>query len=347
MQKIQYDLFSDTNVNPSYQMRQIMCHAKVGNEAAGEDPTVNLLLSRVCDLLGKPAAAFMPTGTMCNAVAYRALCQPGDRIVIDKNAHALNMTAGLISGLVGAQPELIEGKRGIFTVDQLKRAIGLNAGYNVAKATIVSIEQTTNLGGGAIWPLDEVNGICQYAHKNRLKVHMDGSRLLNACVATGIKPKDYCQNIDSIWIDFAKGLGAPMGSVIAGSQAFIDKVWFYKFQQGGVMHQAGIMAAACVYALDHNIQRLEKDHINAKRFAECLTENIYIKVMPVETNIVIFTLKHNNINAYQLSEILLKKGVRLLALNTRQLRAIFHMDISHESVDKIVKLINISITQLA
>ena len=136
-----------------------------------------------------------------------------------------------------AQPKIIEGIRGIFSVDQLKQAIGINSRYNIAKATVVSIEQTTNLGGGAIWSLEAINNICKYAHQNGLKVHMDGSRLLNVCTATGIKANSYCEHIDSVWIDLAKALGAPIGSVLAGSKAFIDKAWFYKFQQGGVMHK--------------------------------------------------------------------------------------------------------------
>ncbi|GGF92228.1 MULTISPECIES: threonine aldolase family protein [Cysteiniphilum] len=345
MSNIQYDLFSDTNVNPSDAMRQMISKATVGNEAAGEDPTVNLLLARVCELLGKPAAVFMPTGTMCNGVAYRTLCQPGDRIIIEKSAHPLNMASGMIGGLVGAQPQIIEGIRGIFSVDQLKQAIGLNSGYNIAKATVVSIEQTTNLGGGAIWSLEAINNICEYAHQNGLKVHMDGSRLLNACTATGIKASSYCEHIDSVWIDFAKGLGAPMGSVLAGSKAFIDKAWFYKFQQGGVMHQAGLMAAGCIYALDHHIHRLGEDHANAHYFAECLAKHDDIEVMPVETNIVIFTLKSNAFDAYQLQQILLQKGIRLLALNHRQLRAIFHMDIQRNSIDNIVEMIIDSLTE--
>ncbi len=246
----------------------------------------------------------------------------------------------MIGGLVGAQPQIIEGVRGIFNVDQLKQAVGLNSGYNIAKATVVSIEQTTNLGGGAVWSLETINNICEYTHHHGLKVHMDGSRLLNACIATGIKASSYCEHVDSVSIDFAKGLGAPMGSVLAGSQAFIDKAWFYKFQQGGVMHQAGFMAAACIYALDHNIQRLSQDHANASYFAERLSQHHDIEVMTVETNIVIFTLnRRDSFDAYQLHQILLQKGIRLLALNDRQLRAIFHMDIQTKSIDKIIKII--------
>ena len=335
---ISIDLFSDTNVNPTPAMRQVMAAAEVGNEVAAEDPTVNALLDAVCKLLDKPAATFMPSGSMCNCVAYRALCQPGERIILDHTSHTLHMTGGMIAGLVGAQPEVIYGQRGMFGISELEKAIGKNTGYNIAKAKLLSIEQTTNLGGGAIWPLKQISMISEFAHNAGLYTHMDGARLLNACVASNTAAATYAQHFDSVWIDFAKGLGAPMGAVIAGSTSFIDKVWHYKFQQGGTMHQAGILAAGCLYALENNVDRLAEDHAHAAQLATLLAEIPHIVIQPneVQTNIVIFSIECQTMTAFDLVELLRRKGIRLLAIDAKTLRAILHMDISINDIQMVV-----------
>ena len=345
---INIDLFSDTNVNPCKAMRHQMANATVGNEVAGEDPSINALLEKVCEVLNKPAATFMPSGSMCNSTGLRALSQPGNRIILEKSAHALNMTAGMLGGLAGVLPEVINGQRGLFTSEQLKKAIGKNNGYNIAKASVVAVEQTTNFGGGAIWPLNQLNELTQCAHSFGLKTHMDGARLFNASIATGISPAHYAADFDSVWIDFAKGLGAPMGAVIAGEQDFIDKVWYFKFQQGGGMHQAGIMAAACLYALEHHVERLAEDHENAKLLATLLANinGIVIEPNHVETNIVIFELNKPTITAQQLVDELLKSGIRLLAIDHAHLRAIVHMDIDQKAIHQVAhaieKILNVN-----
>lgn len=346
MTDIRIDLFSDTNVNPSPGMRNAMANAVVGNEVAGEDPTVNQLLEKICVLLNKPAAVFMPSGSMCNSTGLRALCQPGDRIVLEKQSHALNMTAGMIGGLIGAQPEVILGQRGKFTVEQVKQAIGNNDGYNIAKARVICIEQTTNFGGGAIWTLDELKAMGVYAHNHNISLHMDGARLLNACVATGYAAAKFTESFDSVWIDFAKGLGAPLGAVIAGNQEFIERVWHYKFQQGGGMHQAGILAAACLYGLENNIERLAIDHQHAKLFAELLSEIPEIEVEPdlVETNIVIFSTPYA---ASDLTDRLRMHGIRLLGFNQKYLRAITHMGITREQIHEVAKTIGTELKALS
>lgn len=336
--KIRIDLFSDTNSDPSLAMREAMCSAEVGNEVAGEDPTVNRLIERVCELLGKEAGVFMPSGTMCNGVSYRVWCKrPGDRIFFDHYSHAAILAAGLPGGLVHATPIPIDCHRGIFSAEQLLSAIGDKEGYNIPRPSIVSIEQTTNLGGGAIWSLEALEQIKQVASQQKMAVHMDGARLLNAVIASHIAAKDFCQFVDSVWIDFAKGLGAPMGSVLCGSKSFIDEAWYYKFQQGGSMHQVGILAAGCLYALDNNVERLAEDHLKAKSLAELLVEHSSIEIDPndVETNIVIFKLKNTALSAYDVTARLLACGIRLLAFNRTTLRAIVHMDIHTKDIHEV------------
>ncbi|WMY94683.1 MAG: threonine aldolase family protein (plasmid) [Arsenophonus sp.] len=332
------DLFSDTNFGPSLAMRKAMYNAEVGNEAAGEDPTVNRLIENVCDLLGKEAGVFMPSGTMCNGIAYRVWCnRPGDRIFFDESAHAANLTAGLPSGLVNATPIAIKSLKGIFTAKQLKLAMGNNNGYNIPRARVVSIEQTTNLGGGAIWRMSQLEDIKNFAEQHNIFIHMDGARLFNASIATKIPARDFCRYTDSVWIDFSKGLGAPMGAVLCGSKNFIDDAWYYKFQQGGAMHQIGVIAAGCLYSLENNIESLLNDHENAKLLATllCNHPNIQINPKDIETNIVIFNLYNTPYTAYNLVNYLMKKSIRLLALNDKKIRAIVHQGINHIDIKKV------------
>uniref|UniRef100_A0A1A9Z2B5 Aromatic amino acid beta-eliminating lyase/threonine aldolase domain-containing protein n=1 Tax=Glossina pallidipes TaxID=7398 RepID=A0A1A9Z2B5_GLOPL len=345
MKSFKIDLFSDTNFGPSLEMRKAMYQAEVGNEVAGEDPTVNLLIEKVCDYLGKEAGVFMPSGTMCNGVAYRTWClRPGDRIFFDRYAHAANLAAGLPCGLVSATPIGIECDKGIFSAEQLQLAIGERKGYNIPEGRIVSIEQTTNLGGGAIWPISSLFAIQQVAKKYKMVVHMDGARLFNAVVATMISAHEFCRYTDSVWVDFSKGLGAPMGAVLCGSKDFIDTAWYYKFQQGGAMHQAGILAAGCLYAMENQIERLIDDHDNARLLAKLLKDNPYIQINPedIETNIVIFQVNNISLTAYKLVNFLESQGIRLLALNDKTIRAIVHQGISQDdiySVSKVIKLL--------
>ena len=336
------DLFSDTNTNPPPEMRRAMAEAEVGNEVAGEDPTVNALLERMCILLGKEAAVFMPSGTMCNGVAYRVLCKrPGDGIILDKAAHPLLKSSGLISGLVQAQPILIDGHRGIFTAKQIEPILKASKGYNLSYPRVVSIEQTTNFGGGAIWPIETLQEVCSLAREHQAFTHMDGARLFNAAAETGIPLNRYCALFDSVWVDFCKTLGAPMGAVLAGSQAFIDESWYYKFQQGGGMHQAGILAAGCLYGLDHHFEKLPKIHALTKKLATQLATLPFIDINPeeVETNIILFKINHPQLSAYDFEKILLKKGVRLLAINDDYLRAITHLEFSDVALQTVYEAI--------
>lgn len=341
MKKYKIDLFSDTNTNPSPEMRRVMCEAEVGNEVAGEDPTVNKLLEKVCELLGKEAAVFLPSGTMCNGIAYRVLCKrPGDLIILDRTAHPVTKSSGLISGLAQAQPYLIKGDRGIFTTKQIESIITAPRGYNVSYPRVVSIEQTTNFGGGAIWPLETIEEVCSLAHSHEVATHMDGARLFNAVVETGITAAQYAKTFDSIWIDFSKSLGAPMGAVLAGSNSFIDEAWYYKFQQGGGLHQAGILAAACLYGLDHNIQKIPQFHDHAKRLAEHLSELSYtiVDLSTVETNVIIFETNHPSYSAFDIARCLAEKSIRVLAIDKNHLRMMTHLDLTEEDIEEIISV---------
>ncbi|MBY0501553.1 MAG: threonine aldolase family protein [Alphaproteobacteria bacterium] len=338
MKKYKIDFFSDTNTNPSKRMRQAMCQAEVGNEVAGEDPTVNKLLEKVCELLGKEAAVFLPSGMMCNGIAYRVLCKRrGDLIVLDKTAHPLLKGAGLIAGLAQAEPHVINGNRGIFTVNDIEPIISKSKGYNQPAVRVVSIEQSTNFGGGSIWPLKIIEDVCSLAHSNNSYTHMDGARLLNAVAETGISAAEYSKHFDSVWIDFSKCLGAPMGAVLAGSRAFIEEAWYYKFQQGGGLHQAGIIAAGCLYALEHNISKITEIHARTKQLAILLSELSFIKldIKDIETNIILLKFDHPYLSAFEAQAGLAQKGIRVFAFSDEHIRLLLHLDITLTDINEV------------
>lgn len=335
------DLFSDTNCSMGLGMRQAIMNAEVGNEVAGEDPTVNRLLEVCCELLGKEAAVFMPSGTMCNGVGFRALCdRPGDTILLDKTSHPLHKASGLLAGLCHAVPCLLEGERGIFTAKQVREVLERPLGYNVSMPRVLSIEQPTNLGGGAIWPLKTIHEVCHLASSYGLKTHMDGARLLNVVAVTGTSARDYAAPFDCVWIDFCKTLGAPMGAVLAGSKELIDKVWYYKFQQGGGMHKAGILAAACLYGLHHHFPKLKKVHKMAKYLGTLLSQIPYVDLNPdlIETNIILLKVTHPTLSAYQIEALLAKESIRVLAVDAQKIRLITHLDIKGEDSEKVANV---------
>src|SRR6202045_3429357 len=258
---IRINLLSDTQTRPTQAMREAIARAEVGDEQMGDDSTVNLLCERVAELLGKEAAVFMPSGTMCNVAATLVHCRPGDEILAHETAHIIAREGGAHAALGGFQIMTLPGADGKFSPDRFRRALHPRS-RNQPPQTVVSVEQTANIGGGTIWKKAALDEIAAIAKANGLATHMDGARLLNACVATGISATDMTAGWDSAWIDFSKGLGAPVGAAIAGSRDFIDQVWRWKQRLGGSMRQAGVCAAACIYALDHHIDRLAAGHPN-------------------------------------------------------------------------------------
>ncbi len=274
---VRINLLSDTQTRPTPAMREAMARAEVGDEQIGDDPSVNLLCERVAGLLGKEAAVFMPSGTMCNIAATLAYCRPGDEILAHATAHIIAREGGAHAALGGFQITPLPGDDGQFAPETFRAALHPRSRYQPPQV-LVSVEQTADLGGGTIWKKADLDEIVSIAKARGLATHMDGARLLNACVATGISARDMAAGCDSAWIDFSKGLGAPIGGVIAGSSDFIDEVWRWKQRLGGSMRQAGICAAACTYALDHHVDRLADDHANARALARGLSQIAGVEV---------------------------------------------------------------------
>ena len=331
---IDVDLFSDTVTKPTPEMRRFMCDAEVGDEQKGEDPTVNLLQETVAELLGKEAALFLPSGTMCNEIAIRVHCRPGDEMLAHRTAHPIHFETGGPAALAGVNVSALDGPRGQFDLATAAAAIRSPGRYS-PRSRLLWVEQTSNLGGGSVWPLATLRGIGDLARERGLASHMDGARLMNAVVATGVSARDYAAPFDSAWVDFTKGLGAPVGAAIAGSREFIAEAWRLKQQMGGAMRQAGIIAAGGLYALRHHVKRLAEDHANARRLAEGLAALPGVSIDPatVETNLVFFDLT-GRLDASTAVERMLARGVRMGALGPRTIRAVTHLDVSAEQVER-------------
>jgi threonine aldolase len=330
------DLYSDTHTTPTPAMRAAMAEAAVGDEQMMADPTVNALCERVATLLGKEAAVYLPSGTMCNQIAFRLHCRPGDEIILDATAHPFHAESGGPAALAGAMMRGIEGARGIFTAAQVRAALRSGSRYE-PRSRLLAIENTTNFGGGAVWPLGQIREVCAVAREHGLATHMDGARLMNAVVASGTSAADYAAPFDSVWVDFSKGLGAPVGAVLAGSRDFIHEAWRLKQQMGGAMRQAGIIAAACLHALDHHVERLALDHANASRLAEGLARVPGLALDPaaVETNIVWFETAGGR-DARELAAQLRDEGVLIGAFDERRLRAVTHLDVGEGDIETVL-----------
>ena len=330
------DLYSDTQTRPSAAMRRAIAEAEVGDEQRGEDPTVNRLQDMVADLLGKEAALFLPSGTMCNEIGYRIWARPGAEVILDQTAHAVHFEGGAPAALSGLMMRLIGGERGIYSAEQVAAAIRPTGLRHLPRSVVLSIEQTSNIGGGAIWPLPAVQAVAEVAHGGGLKVHMDGARLLNAVVASGVAAAAFAAPCDSVWIDLSKGLGCPVGAVLAGTADFIEEAFRCKHQFGGAMRQAGIVAAAGVYALENNIERLAEDHANARALADGLAEvpGVTLDAASVETNMVYFDVRGTATSASALCrELESEHGVRLGAIDETRIRAVTHLDVSAEGIN--------------
>jgi threonine aldolase len=332
---IQIDLFSDTVTRPTQEMRRFMCDAEVGDEQKFEDPTVNLLQEMVAELLGKEAALFLPSGTMCNEIAIRVHCRPGDEMIAHRTAHPIHYESGGPAALAGVNVRAVDGARGQYTAAAAEEAVRAPAVRYFPRSRLLWVEQTANLGGGSVWPLREIEAVTAVARHHGLATHMDGARLMNAVVASGVAARDFAAPFDSAWIDFTKGLGAPVGAAIAGSREFIGEAWRLKQQMGGAMRQAGIIAAGGVFALRHHVKRLAEDHTNAKRLAEGLAALPGVRLDPkdVETNLVFFDLT-GPLDANTVVERLLARGIRMGAMSARTIRAVTHLDVSAAQVEQ-------------
>jgi threonine aldolase len=328
------DLYSDTRTKPTPGMRRAINAAEVGDEQALLDPTVNLLCGRVAALLGKEAAVYLPSGTMCNQIAARVHCRQGDEIILAASAHPFHAESGGPAALAGVMMRGLEGARGMFSGEQVRGAINSLAFRHAPRSRLLEVENTTNFGGGAVWPIAQVREVTGVAKEHGLACHMDGARLLNAVVASGTPAAEYAAPFDSLWIDFSKGLGAPVGAVLAGSRDFIHEAWRVKQQIGGAMRQAGIIAAACLYALDHHVERLAEDHANARRLADGLAEipNVALDPASVETNIVWFDV-HGRISAADLAVALRDHGILIGGYGQSRMRAVTHLDVTRAEIE--------------
>ncbi|MEM6714262.1 MAG: low-specificity L-threonine aldolase [Cyanobacteria bacterium P01_C01_bin.147] len=340
------DLRSDTVTQPTPEMRQAIAQAPVGDDVLGDDPTINELEATVAALLGKEAAVYMPSGTMTNQVALRAHTEPGDEIILEQQAHIYFYEAGGPAALSGVMCKLIDGQRGIFTAADLQAALRpWNEHYPRTK--LVCLENTHNRGGGSIFPLSEIQAIAQVCQANDLRLHLDGARFWNACVATGISEADYAAPFDTVSVCFSKGLGAPVGSALVGSKAFIQRARRFRKMFGGGMRQAGIIAAGALYALKHHRDRLAEDHANAQRLAQGLQaiDGLTVNLDHVQTNLVYFHTPSTMPATTLAAELkTLDVGVLLTAPNT--LRAVTNLMVSQADIETALEKVATAMSRL-
>ncbi len=325
------DLGSDTATRPGPAMRRAMASAEVGDEQRGEDPTTNLLQERVADLLGTEAAVFLVSGSMCNKVAVAALTRPGDSVVCDHRAHLYRWEAGGPAVTSGVVFDPIETDDGHFSADQLGERLQAGSKY-VPRTALVALEQTHNFAGGTVWPLERYEAVCATAHGGGAAVLVDGARLLNAVVASGVAAHRWAAPTDAIWIDFSKGLGAPFGAALAGSRAFVDEAIRFQYVFGAALRQSGIMAAAALHALDHNVERLAEDHTRARRLAGGLAELGCRVADRIDTNLVYFDPTPAGLGPDAFCTALADEGVRMGAVRG-SVRAVTHLDVDDRDID--------------
>ena len=332
------DFRSDTITQPTPAMRQVMANAEVGDDVFGDDPTVNHLQDVVASFLGKESAVYVPSGTMSNQIAMRCLTHPGDEILIHEESHHYYYETGggfVISSVI---PRLLRGKKGMFKAEDIENALR-PADDHFPRTTLIWIENTTNRGGGAVWDVKEIERIKKIADKHGLKMHLDGARLWNASVASGIPEREYAKYFDTVNVCFSKGLGAPVGSALVSNKETIARAHRYRKLLGGGMRQAGIIAAGALYALENNRERLKDDHANAKKLANGISKLPGIEVNPddVETNILIFRL--TSMPAQDFADMLNEKGVRVIAVGKDKIRAVTNLHITSDEIEKSLGII--------
>jgi len=338
---MEINLISDTLTTPTKGMLAAMMSAKVGDDVFKEDATVNALEEKTAALFGMEAALFFPSGTMANQTAIKVHTQPGEQLICDHYAHIFNYEGGGVSFNSGVSCKLIAGHRGMITAKQVKTAINPPDFYHSPLTTLVCLENTTNKGGGAIWDINEMKSIKEVCTSNGLKFHLDGARIWNALAVTGEDPKLYGNLFDSISVCLSKGLGCPVGSVLLGSKDFIAKALRVRKVFGGGMRQAGFLAAAGIYALDHHRERLKEDHKKAKEIEAILSEKDFISsVSPVDTNIIIFELKESVLDAQAFMDKMNENNIRLISMGSGKLRLVTHLNYTDEMHSRLLSILN-------
>ena len=337
---MQINLISDTVTKPTQAMLAAMMSAKVGDDVFKADPTVNALEEKVAKMFGKEAALFFPSGTMANQTGIKLHTQPGDQLICDKYAHVYNYEGGGVSFNSGVSCKLIDGHRGMITAEQVEAAINPPDFYHSPLTALVCIENTTNKGGGACWDIEELKKIKEVCKKHNLAYHLDGARLWNALVQKNENPLVYGELFDTISVCLSKGLGCPVGSVLVGSKRLMDKALRIRKIFGGGMRQAGFLAAAGIYALDHHVERLAEDHQKAREIGEVLENLSYIKrVEPIETNIIIFEIDENVMTGDVFVEKLKEEDVLIIGMGQGKLRIVTHLDYTKTMHEKLLKIL--------
>lgn len=333
------DLRSDTVTRPSEAMRRAIASADVGDDVLGDDPTVLRLQERAAALLGKEAAVYTPSGTMANQIAIRSATEPGDELIADVTTHSYHYETGGPAALSGCSFRMTHSPRGIFTPAEAEALVRPES-QHFARTRMIIVENTNNRGGGSVWPVEQVREMRAVADRHGLHLHIDGARLMNACVARGCAPTAYTDSAHSVSMCFSKGLGAPVGSILAGDKAFITRAHRFRKMFGGAMRQAGLLAAAALYALEHNGERLAEDHANAKWLAEQIASLPGINLDPAtcETNIVLFEIDPKLGTAAAFSETMAERGVRFFATAAQSCRLVTHKDVSRDQIEQAVKI---------
>ena len=334
------DLRSDTVTKPSEEMRKAMYEAEVGDDVFKEDPTVNKLEEYTAELLGKESALFVTSGVMGNQICLNVLTNPGDEVICERDAHIFNYESGSPAKLSGIQLLTIEGKNGVFSAKQIEPLIRPSSAYYMPRTKVIEVENTHNRASGAIWPIENIIELKNLAKKYNLFYHLDGARIWNASVATGISVKEYASHFDTVSCCLSKGLGAPVGSIIAGTKDFIKEAYRIRKSWGGGMRQAGILAAAGLYALQNNIERLKEDHIKAKYLAERISENpnLEIDLTAVQTNIILF--KPLKMTVEEGIKKCKEHGLLLSVGKVDLIRAVTHLDVSEKDIKTAAEIIN-------
>jgi threonine aldolase len=342
------DLRSDTVTRPTRAMLEAMMSAEVGDDVLGDDPTVIALEQKVAALLGKPAACFVPSGTMANQTAIRAQTEPGDEAIAHRDSHIIHYETAAVAALSGVQVCALEGPAGLFGADDVASAIRPGDNH-YPRSRLLVVENTHNRGGGTVWPLDRFADVCSEARTHGLRIHLDGARLFNACVALMCRPVDYASRVDTVSVCFSKGLGAPAGSAVAGAAETIARVRRFKKMFGGAMRQSGIIAAAAIHALDHHVERLATDHANAQRLARGLVglPGLVLDPRSVQTNMVFFELDPSRTasagalpaTAVAFCASLEERGVRMIPMGPRRVRSVTHLDVGTDDIDEAVRVV--------
>jgi threonine aldolase len=342
------DLRSDTVTRPTPAMRAAMQAAEVGDDVFDEDPTVRRLQERVAQLLGKEAALFVPSGTMSNQICVKAHTQPGDELLCEASCHIYNYEAGGAAVLSGVTCRTIEGEHGILDVRQLADKIR-PVNEHLVRTRLVCLENTHNRGGGRIFPIDKVRAISAWAREHGLIMHLDGARLWNAVVATGIPPAEWCRYFDTVSVCFSKGLGAPVGSALAGPREFVARGRFIRKLFGGGMRQAGVIAAGALYALEHHIERLAEDHRNAQVIAEAVADTPGLRLDPpdVQTNLVFFHIDSELGSSRDVAAALKQRGVLVHPTAPQTIRACTHLDVSPAQAERVAETLRQTVSRLA